>query len=326
MTSSDLLIHADRHPLDLAVAAWLEAKRTRSGSAGTVQAYRATLQTFRAALQARGLDLDGDPHQLSLVAQAIASTSWTQPGQPVAPATQNRRLAALSSFYIFALKRGFLNGANPIAVIERAHTQPYARVKALDFVTLQARLKQIDRITLLGMRDYALLAVALFTGRRLAEIAGLYWADLEHREPRVTLTFPRCKGGTQMRDTLPPVVATALLRYRDELQTAGEAVSAEAPLWPRLDRAAPPCAEGSVRQPLSAQAIADLCQRRLGVRTVHTLRHSFAKAMEAVGAPPSEIQRRLGHRSLSVTSLYLAALRSDENVYGEQVVALLGLE
>jgi integrase len=69
------------------------------------------------------------------------------------------------------------------------------------------------------------------------------------------------------------------------------------------------------RYPLTLQAIADLCERRLGTSTVHALRHTFAHAMEQVGAKVSEIQARPGHNSLDTTGRYLAALRSAENAH-----------
>ena len=47
--------------LDLVVAAWLDAKAGRSGSAKTLLAYRETLVGFRALLAARGQDLGGPP-------------------------------------------------------------------------------------------------------------------------------------------------------------------------------------------------------------------------------------------------------------------------
>jgi integrase/recombinase XerC len=67
---------------------------------------------------------------------------------------------------------------------------------------------------------------------------------------------------------------------------------------------------------LTSQAIADVCQRWLGVSKVHTLRHTFASAMEDSGAKVSEIQACLGHTNLATTGRYLAALRSAENTHG----------
>lgn len=79
-------------------------------------------------------------------------------------------------------------------------------------------------------------------------------------------------------------------------------------------------------QPITPQAIADSCRQRLGVSKVHTLRHTFARTMEQQGAPISEIQRRLGHKNIATTSLYLQALGCEENPFAVELKQLLGVE
>jgi site-specific recombinase XerD len=59
---------------------------------------------------------------------------------------------------------------------------------------------------------------------------------------------------------------------------------------------------------------------------VHTLRHTFARAMEEAGARVTEIQQRLGHNDLSTTGRYLEALASAKNSHGEAVAEALGVE
>src|SRR2546425_710155 len=114
-------------PLDLIIAAWLDTKGTHSGSTETAKAYAATLHKFRAALALVGLDLADDYRAVGLVAQAFAATG------DIAPSTHNRRLAILSSFYRFGIRRGLLIPPNPIDTVERRKVQPYARAHALDY-------------------------------------------------------------------------------------------------------------------------------------------------------------------------------------------------
>jgi hypothetical protein len=54
------LVPAMRDPLALAIAAWLNSKHGRSGSARTRDSYATTLADFRAALGRVGLDLDAE--------------------------------------------------------------------------------------------------------------------------------------------------------------------------------------------------------------------------------------------------------------------------
>src|SRR5260221_3954807 len=164
-------------PLDLAVAAWLDAKFYKSTSEKTRKAYTDTMKLFRAGLHCEGLDLDSKPGQVALIAQAFAGFSAR--GRQVAPTTYNQRLAILSSFYEHARKRQVLV-INPIDLIDRAKVQEYAGAQALDDETVKAQLATIDQGTLRGARDYALLSVLLQTARRAQEVATLQWQGAAH--------------------------------------------------------------------------------------------------------------------------------------------------
>lgn len=62
--------------------------------------------------------------------------------------------------------------SNPIARVDRRPVQGYAGATPLPYLEVKARLATIDRATLVGTRDYALLVVGLQTGRRLSKLAG----------------------------------------------------------------------------------------------------------------------------------------------------------
>lgn len=302
-----------RAPLDLAIAAWLDAKGGRSGSTHTRKIYQTTLSDFRAQLHTGQLDLDSDPRAIALAAQG-----WAGQGTP-APATFNRRLAVLSSFYAFCRKRGMLDTDNPIGLVERRAVQSYAGIEALSPADVKKRLGALDRSELEGMRDYAALAVALATGRRLAEVAGLRWSHLHFDGERIRLHFPRAKGGKVMSDVLPVGVSRALTSYLHTLYGKGiGSLAPDAPIWVALSRNRPG------RPALSVRSLETICHARLGIH-FHGLRHTFARTMEDAGAKVSDIQGRLGHSSLATTGRYLAALRSSENPHAEAVADLLGL-
>lgn len=312
---ADLVPGSAATPLDLLLMAWLDAKSTRSGSAKTATAYATTMASFRAMLRQAGVDLDGDPAALSLLAQA-----WAGRGAP-APATFNQRLAIVSSFYTFAMKRGLLDG-NPIARVERRGVEPYAGARALDYPELRRRIVALDRDTLIGARDYALLAVALQTGRRLSELAALRWSGIELTDGHgVTLRWRRTKGGKVMADDLPPAIGRALLDYLQRLYGPRlEDLAPDTPIWVSFSR------NGSQGGALSIRSIANICEARLGVSTVHSLRHTFARGMEDAGAKVSDIQARLGHTSLATTGRYLQALKRSENAHADALAELFGLD
>lgn len=305
--------------LELAIAAWLDAKAGRSQSKTTALTYRAHLTNFRDTLHQVGLDLDSDPVKVATIAQAWASYSVKD--KTIQSATYNKRLAIISSFYTFARKRGLLKEENPIGRVERRPVQAYAGVNWLTPKEGKQKLGAIDRSELAGKRDYALLSVAIQTGRRLSELAGLRWGDLRQGEDgKITVQWRRTKGGKTTRDILTVGVSRSVM---DWLNTYYKAKLASLPktgaVWVSLS----PRNKGEA---LGIQTIADICEKRLGVSKVHTLRHTFARAMEDAGAKVSTIQSRLGHTSLATTGRYLAALNQAENEHASQIAEMFGLE
>jgi integrase len=318
----DLLDPSDasrRAVIERAILIWLDAKANRSQSHATATIYRTTLSAFRTALQGAGLDLDADPQLVALAAQGWAGRPALA-GGTIAPATFNKRLAILSSFYCFARTRGLLNAENPIALIERRSVQPYAGALPLDAAQIKERLRAIDRTDLAGQRDYALLAIYVQTGRRLSEVTALGWDDLRIADEYITLHIRRTKGGNVMSDTLPLGLSRALLAWLAAFYGAdAPTLAPTAPIWVSLSR-------NSYGHRLSIRSVATICAHRLGVSKVHALRHTFAHEMEDAGAKVSEIQSRLGHRSLATTGRYLAALRRSENIYADELARRFGLD
>lgn len=323
------LVPSDGQPsIESHIAQWLHAKGQRSQSLRTVKEYAAVLGDFRAEIQRRGFDLDAsDVQAIGRIVQAWAARARRRDGRPVAPATHNRRLAIVSSFFGFAKRHDMLDAAGapirtPVELVERAQVQAYAAARPLDAGDVATRLGAIDRAVPAGKRDYALLSIALSTGRRLSELAALRWSHVTLSQGRATLTWERTKGGKQMHDRLPLAVTDALLQWLSAAYGADLATLApDAPLWLGLA----PNVRGQ-RRPLSIDAIADIAQKHLGTSKMHVTRHSFAVAMERAGAKLTDIQTRLGHSAASTTSLYLQRLHAAENAYAEDVAALFGIQ
>jgi site-specific recombinase XerD len=320
-----------RDPLALAVAAWLDSKHGRSGSARTRDSYAAALADFRAALGRAQLDLLADSAAVALVAQAWAQMSAR--GRTVKPATVAQRLAIISSFYAFALRRRLLPlTENPIELVERPKVESYAEAQALDTTTVRKALAALKVAATgdglagdLAARDLALLRVALTTGRRVAELARLRWRDLAIEAGRVTITVQRAKGGKVMRDTLATDVGSDLLRWlhRHHRAELGE-LAPDAAIWPVL-KGGGVAGRGRIGAALTAQGIAEVVARRLGSHP-HALRHSFAQAMERDGATVSTIQARLGHSNLATTGRYLTQLGKAENAHADALARLFDAE
>lgn len=307
---------AQQAQIDQIVAAWLAVKEGRSSSANTRRAYRGTLASFRDHLRDLGRDLDSPTGVI--VAQV---QEWAAQGDP-SPATYNQRCAIVSSFYRYCAQHNLLPDQCPtdLGRAARRTVQEYGKAETLTPAEAREQLAGIDRTTQVGQRDYALLRLALSTGRRLAEVAGLRWRDVRIRGDQVRVTFRRCKGNKQMVDTLPAGVGAALLTWLHHYYGSDLArLPADAPIWPSLSH------NGTGGKPLSVVALQRICEQHMGCH-FHALRHTFARSLEDAGAKVSDIQAQLGHSSLATTGRYLAALKRGDNPHAELLDRLFGDE
>ena len=304
------------------VQAWLaEKQRSKSGSAKTALAYRTTMQSFREALAEQGLDVDADPRDIIPVAQAWAArrSPAAKSSRAVSASTYNQRLAIISSFYAYLNDQAQVYNKtypNPIESIKRPKVQAHAEATPLDADVVFDQLLSIDRSSLRGKRDYALLAIGLQTGRRAAELVGLRMKHVQRDGEKITLHFDQCGGGQKMYDTLDPDTAAVFLDYlhaaygADLLQ-----VDNGAPVWVSLSRQ-------NRGQPISVHTLIDICERHLQVSKIRALRHTYAVEMLEADAP---IKHRLGHENLATTSIYTKRLRSATNPYATKLSARFGI-
>lgn len=317
--------------IDVAIVVWLDAKRRHSGSERTESLYKRVLYGFRSQLQEFGMDLDPRANvrgemtddaldqvymMLSTAAQGYAAQSTK--GQKISEGTYANRLAIISSFYNFAIQRRFFRCINPIKEIERPSIQPNKNAIPYSPDVIAQRLRAIDRTTLLGARDYAMLSIYMQTGRRLQEVVNLLWENVQIQGDTITLFF-RCKGNKPMRDTLTPGVARSLLEWLHMRYGDLSNMQPDTPLWVSTKRQ-------SKSGHLTTRSVSNICEKRLGFSKVHTTRHTWARTMEDLGAKVSEIQARLGHESLATTGRYLAALKQSENQYADKLASKFGLE
>jgi integrase len=307
-------------------AAWIAATFARSHSQRSETVYSVTFHSFVQRLLRLGLRLDGDPAAVADVAQQWAHTPHHGSGNPPAASTVAQRLAIISSFYRFAIRRGHFAGPNPMDRLDRPKVERYANARALDFATVRKRFAAIDRSTPEGLRDYALLTLAMHTGRRSAELAALEWGDVEVLDGgRVLIRWKRLKGGKSATDELDPVAGAALIAWMNIAYGpffARALVDPGKPLWLSFARDL----QTGERRRLSPRSIAYICNKRMGTPRVHDLRHTFAAAMEEAGAKISEIQAYLGHASIATTGVYLQKIRPQGNPYSGKVSALLGTD
>ena len=316
--------------IDAAIFEWLAQKETRTGSQKTRRAYDDTLRQFRAALIRFNLDLLSNPVDVARVASLWATTRALRRHQsesdlvkPVSASTYNQRLAIVSSWYTFVQETYHLAIPNPIKDVKKRPVQAYAAALPIAPETVEQGLEDINRRSLQGLRDYAILAVALATGRRASELVGLRGRDVKitsagrGREARVTLTF-HCKGSKVMRDLLDADTSAVLLDYLSTQYPALD-LSEDAPIWMS-------CSKQNRGQAISTKTLSDICAAHMETSKVHALRHTFAVGMIRSDAPITDLAGRLGHTDIRITQAYTKEIMGDENPYAEKLSARFGIK
>ena len=310
MHSHAVVLSHESYPLELTVSAWLDSKSKLSGSARTHRNYVDVITAFRAALQRADMDLDSPTPDVRLMAQAWASKSFDGLSN-VSAATYNQRLAVLSSFYTFARNRQLLDVSNPIELVGRRKLQSYGSATPLSASIVGKALRSVNRSALAGKRDYALLAVAFTTGRRLAELAAMRVADVQVEDGHVAVLWPRAKGAKVMRDAVSQSVGKALLDYLHALY--GDALDTILPVWVSLAH------DGTYGKRLSERSFANICLKHLGTSKVRALRHTFAHSMAEAGAKVSYAVA--SHRCRMPRPTRLARIVADAAIKLQQYVA-----
>lgn len=293
------------------IETWLLYNYPPTAGESTAVIYRKLLFSLRTYLQEQGLDLNSPREQLTQLIQKWASLR--APGSKrqgsVAPATYNQRIAAINSFYAWVSKSDSAAWSNPTRLLRRTAVRKYAGAYALDVQQVRSQLKKIDRSTPRGQRDYVLLQVALNTGRSARELASLNWGNIERHGESIVLTFEGGRNGKIMHDTLDSRLSQTLLNYLYTIY--GEDLRdlhTQAPIWISFS-------DRTYRQAIGQQTIADICETHLGISRIQQLRHTFAFAMDQVGAPIDTIQTRLGHENRATTDAYLASLKKAYDPY-----------
>jgi site-specific recombinase XerD len=178
--------------------------------------------------------------------------------------------------------------------------------KALPSGQVERLLRQYDRATAVGRRDYAIVLLLARLGLRAGEVVHMDLDDLDWESGELRV---RGKGGRQDRLPVPRDVGAAVADYlrhgRPRCSTRRVFVRVKAPLRGFVD----------------ATAISDIVDRglkRAGLepprKGAHTLRHALACTMLRRGASLIEIGQILRHRNPDTTALYakvdIAALRA----------------
>ncbi|TEB17492.1 Tyrosine recombinase XerD [Pelotomaculum sp. FP] len=210
------------------------------------------------------------------------------------PATISRHLAAIKSYYRFALNEGVVS-KDPSQELESPKpAQRLPRVLTIEEVDLLLSQPNIGEPA--GLRDKAMLELLYATGLRVSELVSLDLTNLN-----LDNGFIRCfgKGSKERVIPLGDVAARFLREYlgrgRRKLEKSGK-VSA--------------LFVNHRGQRLTRQGFWKIIKKyalKAKINTVitpHTLRHSFATHLLENGADIRSVQEMLGHTDISTTQIY----------------------
>jgi len=154
-------------------------------------------------------------------------------------------------------------------------------------------LKQPDRTTPDGMRDFAILELLYATGIRASEIAGLRIHDVGEGELRV-----RGKGG---KERLVPVAKIAIDAIDAYLHTIRAQYDSDAEKNLFVNARGHPIDRTDVYRIVKKYTASAKITKNVHP---HTLRHSFATHLLDHGADLRIIQEMLGHANIATTDRY----------------------
>lgn len=286
------------------IAAWKLAQ----SSPHTLRAYSRSMTEFCSWLDARAMDL------LAVKRPIIDGYRHTLAGSP---ATVAAKLAALSSFYRYAVSADLIGGGNPVELVKRP------KVDA-DHSSTEGMTKDQARALLAaaredGPRSHALVTLLLFTGVRLSEALNASARDYGHDTGHRTLSIRR-KGGKDGKVAVPAPAVEALNAY---LGTTGrELVTGTAgaglPLFTT--------ASGKRWAASEAFRTVQRLARAAGVEgriSPHSLRHTFATLALDAGTTLHDLQDSLGHADPRTTRRYDRARGSLAKAAGYDVARAL---
>ena len=221
----------------------------------------------------------------------------TEQGRHYERVTVANIVGGLRSFFRFLLSRGVVD-VDWAAVITRPRVFHGKRdPRYLKPGDVQRVLAAVDRTSLVGKRNFAILTLLGLYGLRACEIARLTLDEIGWRARVLRLSHRKC--GDTLELPLLPAAAAALVEY---LQVRGETGHREVFL-----SSARPCA------PLRPPSISNMAREtiiRVGVEVNHPGSHSFryatAQALFRAERPIEEIAEVLGHRDLCSTLGYLS--------------------
>ncbi len=218
---------------------------------------------------------------------------------PLSEATVNRRISAVMSLVKFARRVGATE-ADPRDHVDAEKVVVYRDTRGLSADQARRLLRQPDRTTRKGKRDFALLLLLLENALRRAEVVGLTVGDFD-ADSRTLLVRGKGRGTQKERITLSAAATQALRGY---LEGCEHASRAEAPLFINVS----PAYNGRGLTADGLYKIVRETAEKAGLANLlspHRLRHTaITLALDAAGGDIRRVQRLSRHARLETLQIY----------------------
>jgi integrase/recombinase XerD len=221
----------------------------------------------------------------------------------LAPSSAARTLIAVRGLHAFLAKEGITTSDSARAVKPPGVSKRLP--KALTFAEIERLLGAVgaDResdLSVLMMRDQALLELLYGTGARISELTDLSLDDVSTLSKDLPILRLKGKGNKERLVPVGSHALKALDRYlvRSRPVLASKSTSSSALFLN---------ARGSKLSRQSAWTILQAAAQRAdlaGKVSPHTMRHSFATHLLENGADVRVVQELLGHASVTTTQIY----------------------
>lgn len=266
---------------------YLRYERNRSPL--TVQWYEENLRDFETYIQ--GVD---DCLSLQTVdADVIRGWMECRMDEGKKPATVNRGLSAVRTFYRYALSRQLVVKDPACGITGPKKSKPLPQfVREAEMDTLFDEKLAGDDYN--NVRARTILLLFYETGIRLAELIGLNDEDIDFVSMQLKVT------GKRDKQRIIPFGDEMAQMLNDYMTRRNEDVASQSPALFQTDKGER-MKRGQV-QYLVKKNLSEVTT--LKKRSPHVLRHSFATAMLNNGAGLESVKKLLGHESLNTTEIY----------------------
>ena len=285
-------------------------RRDRGLREATLVQYRHYLQRFQDYLRRLERPLLPD------VPPAVISAFIIESGENIDKRSVQSLCSILKVFFRYLYRVGLVTRSLS-NVIESPRRYRLSNLpRSIAWSDVECMLLKIDRRSVVGKRDYAILLLLVTYGLRASEVGALTLDDINWKHDRLDIRGR--KAGHSTAYPLAPIVGEALLDYlkqgRPETTERALFIGAYAP-YTRLS-------------PVAVSLRAKWYLRKAGIKVSrpgsHTLRHTCVQRLVDSGFSLKTIGDFIGHRTPDATQIYakvnIGALREVALGHGEEVL------